>query len=46
MLETKKQLEGLKSRVCKPMERWNDSRCKDFCEVNELCPYYQQNYMV
>ena len=46
MLTTKKQLEGLKGMVCKPVERWNDRRCKDFCEVNELCPYYQKNYMV
>ena len=37
---------GVIPEVCKPVERWNDRRCKDFCEVNELCPYYQQNYMV
>lgn len=29
--------------VCK--ERWNDLRCKDYCGVNEFCPYYQEKYM-
>jgi hypothetical protein len=29
--------------VCK--DRWNDLRCKDYCGVNEFCPYYQEKYM-
>ena len=29
--------------VCK--DRWNDLRCKDYCSVNEFCPYYQEKYM-
>ena len=30
--------------VCKENERWNDRRCKDYCEVHEFCPYWQENY--
>lgn len=29
--------------LCK--DRWNDLRCKDYCSVNEFCPYYQEKYM-
>lgn len=29
--------------VCKV--RWNDLKCKDYCSVNEFCPYYQEKYM-
>lgn len=29
--------------VCKV--RWNDLKCKDYCSVNEFCPYYQENYL-
>ena len=29
--------------ICK--ERWNDLRCKDYCGVNEFCPYYREKYM-
>ena len=28
--------------LCK--NRWNDLRCKDYCGVNEFCPYYQEKY--
>ena len=30
--------------LCK--NRWgNDLKCKEYCSVNEFCPYYQENYM-
>lgn len=29
--------------LCK--DRWNDLKCKDYCSVNEFCPYYQEKYM-
>lgn len=28
--------------LCK--DRWNDLRCKDYCSVNEFCPYYKEKY--
>lgn len=28
--------------LCK--DRWNDLRCKDYCSVNEFCPYYKKKY--
>jgi hypothetical protein len=35
--------------VCSAKERWSsrsrpDFKCHNYCEVNEHCPYYQQNY--
>lgn len=29
--------------VCKT--RWNDLKCKEYCGVNEFCPYYKEKYM-
>lgn len=26
-------------------DKWNDLKCKDYCGVNEFCPYYQSKYM-
>lgn len=37
--------------VCSKRDRWDssksypDRRCKDWCSVNEFCPYYQEKYM-
>lgn len=36
-LETKKL-----PPVCK--DRWNDLKCKEYCSVNEFCPYYKERY--
>lgn len=36
--------------VCKRTERWDtsksypDRRCRDYCSVNQFCPYYKENY--
>lgn len=40
-------MKALKDDVLPPVcrDRWNDLRCKDYCSVNEFCPYYQENYM-
>ena len=40
-------MKALKDYVLPPVcrDRWNDLRCKDYCSVNEFCPYYQENYM-
>ena len=27
--------------VCRKRERWNDRKCKDFCEVSQFCDYAQ-----
>lgn len=42
-----KLMEALGTNVLPPVckKRWNDLRCKDYCGVNEFCPYYQEKYM-
>lgn len=40
-------MQALETNVLPPVckKRWNDLRCKDYCGVNEFCPYYQEKYI-
>jgi hypothetical protein len=41
-----KLMNALKTKTLPPVckKRWNDLKCKQYCGVNEFCPYYKEKY--
>jgi len=42
LLQALKQ--GSWSTPCNDLERWNDHKCTDYCNVNKFCPYWMEKY--
>jgi len=36
--------QGYWSTPCNDLERWNDRKCTEFCNVNRFCPYWIDKY--